>query len=640
MNRLAREKSPYLLQHAANPVDWYPWGEEAFAAARSGDKPIFLSIGYSACHWCHVMAHESFDNDAVATLLNRDFIAIKVDREERPDVDRVYMLFVQATTGSGGWPMSVWLTPDLKPFFGGTYFPPESRSGRAGFTDLLSQVTLAWHEDQAAVVESAESVLRHLRSPVGGRATSGVPGPDALRRAIGQYSADFDHAHGGFGSAPKFPRPSELLFLLRESARTGDEGARGMAIRTLQAMASGGIRDHLGGGFHRYSVDAAWRMPHFEKMLYDQAQIALAYLEAAEATGERWLAEVADDTLRYVARDLTDSSGGFTSAEDADSLPPEDGALTTPTPEAIALATPTSEAIAPPKLEERRREGAFYLWNCDEFTALLGADADLVRRRYGVVPSGNAPFDPQDEFGTKNLLYQARSLEDLAGEFDLDVEQVTGRLVQARAKMFEARSRRPRPPLDDKVITAWNGLMIAALARGARVLVRTEWLARAVEAAEFLKRRMWRPAERTLFRRFRDGDVAVAGFAEDYACAIWGALELAAAGAQGGWLDWAVSLQHRQDELFWDDESGGWFSTTLQDPSILVRLKDSYDGAEPSASSIGAANLLTLARLTSDPAWSARAERTLAAFADRMTSEARSMPLMLAVLSTYHTSRR
>ena len=614
MNRLAHEKSPYLLQHAANPVDWYPWGEEAFAAARRDDKPIFLSIGYSTCHWCHVMEHESFENDTVAGLLNRDFVAIKVDREERPDVDRVYMLFVQATTGSGGWPMSVWLTPDLKPFFGGTYFPPDSRYGRAGFADLLVQISRAWREDRAAVVESADSVLRQLRAPARGRAVTCVPGPDVLRHAVDRFRAAFDQGHGGFGGAPKFPRPSELLFLLRESARTGDDTARAMAIRTLEAMAAGGMRDHIGGGFHRYSVDAAWRVPHFEKMLYDQAQLVLAYLEAAEATGDRALADVAGDTLRYVARDLTDQQGGFHSAEDADSLPPER----------------RGDAGA------RKTEGAFYLWGFDELGDLLGADADLVRARFGIVPSGNAPFDPHDEFGGRNLLYEARSVAELARDFGFSVEETQQRLARARTAMFDARELRPRPHLDDKVITAWNGLMIAAFARGSRVLGRDEWLTRAVDAAEFLRDRMWRMPERTLFRRYRDGEVAVAGFAEDYACAVWGALELVAAGANHGWLDWAVTLQHRQDELFSDDEDGGWFNTTGQDSSILLRLKDEHDGAESSASSVGVANLLTLARLTGDATWRDRAEATLMAFADQMAAPGRSVPLMLASLSAYH----
>jgi uncharacterized protein YyaL (SSP411 family) len=615
MNRLAREKSPYLLQHAANPVDWYPWGDEAFAVARRDGKPIFLSIGYSTCHWCHVMERESFENDAIAQMLNRDFLSIKVDREERPDVDRVYMRFVQATTGSGGWPMSVWLTPDLTPFYGGTYFPPDSRYGRAGFADVLNQIGRAWRDERADVVRSAEAVLGQLRAapPISGR--DRVPGVDALRIAVDGYRAVFDQARGGFGGAPKFPRPSELLFLIRESIRSGDAGVGRMAIRTLEAMASGGIRDHVGGGFHRYSVDAAWRVPHFEKMLYDQAQLALAYLEAAEATGDRGLAEVADDTLHYVVRDLSDRSGGFHAAEDADSVPPE-------------------QAGEP---GARKTEGAFYLWGFDELDAVAGADAGLARARFGIVPSGNAPADPHDEFGTKNLLYEARTLADVAHGSGSDIDQISARLGRVRLSMFEARARRPRPHLDDKVITAWNGLMIAALARGSRVLERKEWLNRAIGAAQFLRDRMWRGADRALFRRYRDGDVAVAGFAEDYACAIWGALELVEAGADQGWLDWAVELQQRQDELFRDDAGGGWFSTAEGEPSLVLRLKEEHDGAEPSASSVGVANLLTLARLTGDGSWHARAERTLAAFGDRLTANGRALPLMLASLSAFHS---
>src|ERR671934_1357883 len=344
MNRLARERSPYLLQHANNPVDWFAWGDEAFAKARAEDKPIFLSIGYSTCHWCHVMEHESFENDAVAAVLNAHFVSIKVDREERPDVDRVYMTFVQATTGSGGWPMSVWLTPDLTPFYGGTYFPPTSRWGRPGFTEILQEIARVWASDREKVVRSAEALTAQLRSLERPGGTANVPGSGALARAVAQFRDSFDARNGGFGKAPKFPRPSELLFLLREHARTGDEAPREMALRTLSAIARGGMRDHIGGGFHRYSVDAEWRVPHFEKMLYDQAQLALAYIEAAQATADDFFAEVADDTLQYVRREMTDSLGGFYSAEDADSIPPEHAG----------------------DAEPHKSEGAFYLWRDEE----------------------------------------------------------------------------------------------------------------------------------------------------------------------------------------------------------------------------------------------------------------------------------
>src|SRR6185437_5284610 len=391
MNRLAQERSPYLLQHAANPVDWYPWGEDAFEKARRENKPIFLSIGYSTCHWCHVMEHESFENSTVAEALNADFVSIKVDREERPDVDRVYMAFVQSTTGSGGWPMTVFLTPDLKPFYGGTYFPPTSRWGRPGFLDVLNELARVWKHDRARVDYAAAELFDRLRSATvadgQSRAETTVAGSDALAEAVDQYAQAFDHRLGGFGGAPKFPRPSELLLLLREHARTGAAVPLTMTTETLRAMALGGMRDHVGGGFHRYSVDAEWRVPHFEKMLYDQAQLVLAYLEAGQAARDPFYFAVAEDTLAYVRRDLRDPRGGFYSAEDADSLVPG---------------------------SDHKREGAFYVWTDAEIGSLLGADADIVRKRFGIEPEGNAPNDPQAEFTGQNLLYTAQSIEDIA----------------------------------------------------------------------------------------------------------------------------------------------------------------------------------------------------------------------------------
>jgi len=393
VNRLSGERSPYLLQHAHNPVDWFPWGDEAFAKARSEDKPIFLSIGYSTCHWCHVMEHESFESDAIAATLNGDFVSIKVDREERPDIDRVYMTFVQATTGSGGWPMSVWLTPDLKPFYGGTYFPPSSKWGRPGFIDILQEIAKVWRADREKVTMSADSLTDKLRSAERTAASANVPDVVALESTVNQFRHAFDMRNGGFGDAPKFPRPSELLFLLREHVRTGHQDPLAMVLRTLQAMALGGMRDHIGGGFHRYSVDAGWRVPHFEKMLYDQAQLVLAYVEAAQASGgDPFYLEVAEDTLLYVLREMTDADGGFYSAEDADSVPPEEA----------------GQADAP------KTEGAFYLWRRDELESLLGANAAIVASRFGIEPNGNAPSDPQQEFTGKNLLYVSQSIEDIA----------------------------------------------------------------------------------------------------------------------------------------------------------------------------------------------------------------------------------
>ena len=624
-NRLAGEPSPYLQQHAGNPVDWYPWGDEAFERARREDKPIFLSIGYSTCHWCHVMEHESFEHPGIAALLNEHFVSIKVDREERPDVDRVYMAFVQATTGSGGWPMSVWLTPDLKPFFGGTYFPPESRWGRAGFLDVLREVSARWASGRGELLQSADALLERLRAmqsrPAGGVAdgstrAAAVPGDDALAAGVQQFAASFDRHHGGFGGAPKFPRPSELLFLLRESARSGAADARRIAVATLEAMASGGMRDHIGGGFHRYSVDAAWRVPHFEKMLYDQAQLVLAYLEAGQAASAAALLQVAEDTIEYVRRDMTSPEGAFYSAEDADSLPPE------------AVGTDAAKA-----------EGAFYLWTDTEVDELLGADAEVAKRRLGIQAGGNAPQDPLGEFRGKNIPFLQQDLGEIAKLTGRTADDIAAALGAARKTLFDARAARPRPHLDDKVLAAWNGLMIAALARAAHVLdgVPAERsLQAASRAAAFARERLWDPARGVLRRRARGGAVSIDGYAEDYACLVWGLLELFQTSGDPAWLDWAVELQARQDALFWDAEGGGWFATTGDDPSVLLRVKEEYDGAEPAASSVTVENLITLTHLRGDPDAAARAETTLGRFGTRLGQAARAVPLMMAALVRHH----
>ena len=623
MNRLARERSPYLLQHAANPVDWYSWGDEAFARAREQNKPIFLSVGYSTCHWCHVMEHESFENAAVAGVLNDHFVSVKVDREERPDVDRVYMTFVQATTGSGGWPMSVWLTPELKPFYGGTYFPPESKWGRPGFVDILREISRVWQSDQARVRESADTVTRQLSERALEAPGGAVPGVAALERTTTQFTQAFDARHGGFGDAPKFPRPTELLFLLREHNRSGQGELRDIVQHTLRAMAIGGLRDHVGGGFHRYSVDRAWRVPHFEKMLYDQAQLALAYIEGAQACGDPFFIEVAEDTLRYVMREMTGKGGGFLSAEDADSVPPE------------RAGDPHAQ----------KTEGAFYLWSGAELDRLFGSDAGIVRRYFGIEDGGNAPADPHEEFVGKNILYVARGLEALSQESGRPVEEIVAVLQRARLAMFEERLTRPRPHLDDKVLTAWNGLTIAAFARMARLMrglgaegsaAGAPYLEAAREAASFLRDTMWTPQTHTLLRRYRDGHAEIDGYAEDYAYLVFGLLELFASDPDPAWLDWAVALQERQDELFWDEDGGGWFSTTGRDPHVLLRMKETYDGAEPTASSMGAHNLLVLTRLLDRPGWMDRLERTLRAFAPQLEQMGRAVPMMAAALSTYH----
>jgi uncharacterized protein YyaL (SSP411 family) len=616
-NRLAAERSPYLLQHAENPVDWYGWGPEAFERARREDKPIFLSIGYSTCHWCHVMEHESFEDEAVAAVLNEHFVSIKVDREERPDVDRVYMLFVQATTGAGGWPMSAWLTPDLKPFFGGTYFPPSSRWGRPGFIDVLKELANAWRTERAQLLESAEALLERLRNVSGADDAAPDRAPvakiDAVEAGIAAFAQAFDARHGGFGGAPKFPRPSELLFLLRAYAATGDRHARGMALDTLGAMARGGIRDHIGGGFHRYSVDAEWRVPHFEKMLYDQAQLVLAYLEGAQISGDPLHASVAEDTLDYVLRDLTSPAGAFYSAEDADSLGPE--------------------ALSPGARPEKR-EGAYYVWSAGELDRLLGDAAPIVARRFGVEPHGNALSDPQKEFEGQNILYVAQSIEDVAARTGRSVDDVMSALVGARATLAQARAVRPRPHLDDKVLTGWNGLMIAAFARAARVLVtsprRGEWREAAVRAAAWVREHLWRAGDRRLLRRYRDGDAAIDAFCEDYAFLVWGLIELFQTTGGVEWLDWAIDLTDVQTRLFYDSRDGGWFSTTGEDPTVLLRMKEDYDGAEPAAASVSTANLITLGHLVSDASLTARAQRTLERYGPEIGRAVRVMPFMVA----------
>jgi uncharacterized protein YyaL (SSP411 family) len=610
MNRLAGERSPYLLQHAANPVDWFPWGDAAFERARREDKPIFLSIGYSTCHWCHVMEHESFEDATIASLLNASFVSIKVDREERPDVDRVYMSFVQSTTGAGGWPMTVFLTPTLKPFYGGTYFPPTSRWGRPGFADLLTELARVWNEDRPRVEQAATELLDRLKLATGAggqrRTDTQVAGVDALDVAVEQYQGAFDRRHGGFGDSPKFPRPSELLFLLREYARrsAGGSGAQAplqMAVDSLRAMAMGGMRDHIGGGFHRYSVDAEWRVPHFEKMLYDQAQLVLAYLEAAQATGDDFFITVAEDTIGYVLRDLTDPRGAFYSAEDADSVPP-------------------AQAGSP---GARKSEGAFYIWSDGEIGELLGADAQVVRRRFGIEPGGNALNDPQAEFTGRNILYVAQSIDDIAVRSGLPPEDVIAALGRARDTLFTARAVRPRPHLDDKVLTAWNGLMIAACARAARVVGArpsgATYLAAARRAAEFIRTTLWDEQTSRLKRRYRDGEAAIDAYAEDYAYLIFGLLELFQADSDPAWLRWARVLQERQDALFWDPAEGAWFSTTGTDPTVLLRLKEDYDGAEPAASSVSVLNLQTSEHL-----------------APRIGAAGRVVPMMLAGLSAWH----
>ncbi|MEA3187211.1 MAG: hypothetical protein QOD99_1041 [Chthoniobacter sp.] len=617
-NRLAKEKSPYLLQHAHNPVDWLPWGAEAFAKARAEEKPIFLSIGYSTCHWCHVMAHESFENEEVARILNEHFVSIKVDREERPDVDRVYMTFVQATTGGGGWPMSVWLTPDLKPFVGGTYFPPSDRYGRPGFPTVLKKIAEAWKNDRPRIVEQGEQIVNALREHAGA-AKSDVPlDPKILESCYEQIARNFDAEQGGFGDAPKFPRPVTLNFLLRMHARdpesTDGKHALEMATTTLRKMAAGGMHDHLGGGFHRYSVDRFWHIPHFEKMLYDQAQLALAYLDAFQIARDPLFEKTARDILDYVRRDMTAPGGGFFSAEDADSLfepgQPEHG------------------------------EGVFYVWTKSEIDGALGAKtAEIFNRVYGVEAQGNAPAgsDPQGEFEGKNTLIRRYTDAETAKIFKTNPEETSRSLAESRRKLFDLRAKRPRPHLDDKIITAWNGLMISAFARAAQVLDERAYLETAERAAGFLKQNLVR--DHRLVRSFREGASEVGGFADDYAFLIQGLLDLYESGFDAGWLQWAGELQQKQHELFADKE-GGFFNTDAHAANILLRMKEDYDGAEPAPNSIAALNLLRLAQMLDDELAREEAMRTMRAFAGQLSRTPSALPQMLVAFEFSLTAPR
>jgi uncharacterized protein YyaL (SSP411 family) len=614
-NRLAQEKSPYLLQHADNPVDWLPWGEEAFAKARQENKPIFLSIGYSTCHWCHVMAHESFENADVAAVMNREFVNIKVDREERPDVDRVYMTFVQATTGGGGWPMSVWLTPELKPFVGGTYFPPEDRWGQPGFAKVLQRIAAAWQQDHEKISEQGTKIIAALEQAAG--AGIGDPGTKlgakTLEAAYQQIARSYDAHEGGFGVAPKFPRPVTLNFLTRVYARNpnseSSKHALEMSLFTLRKMAAGGMHDHLGGGFHRYSVDAYWHVPHFEKMLYDQAQLAVAYLDAFQISREPLFEEVARDTLDYVRRDMTAKDGGFFSAEDADSE-------------------------IPGSTEHKKREGAFYVWSKDEVDTALGASAEVFNFHYAVKAEGNVPSggDPHGEFTGKNILIELGSVAATAKHFGKDETELRQLLAKARGTLFALRAKRPRPHLDDKIITAWNGLMMSAFARAAQVLNDPGYLDAATRAAIFLSKELYDASRKVLFRNYREGRSAVEGFADDYAFLIQGLLDLYEASFDAGWLRFAIELQEIQDQLFFDKERGGYFNGAGNDPSILLRLKEDNDSAEPAASSISALNLLRLAQIRNDGQFYERAEKTIDAFAPQIGHFASAMPQMLVAL--------
>ncbi len=588
-NRLATEISPYLLQHAYNPVDWYPWGEEAFARARAEDKPVFLSIGYSTCHWCHVMERESFEDPEVAAFLNEHFISIKVDREERPDLDRLYMKFVQATTGEGGWPMTVFLTPEREPFFGGTYFPPQPRYGRPGFLQLLQRVAALWRERRSELRQAAAELRQRLEASLELEPTaSGLPGAPLLRRAAEQIMAHYDRQHGGFGAAPKFPQPSVALFLLSVASRLDLPEALSQVLHTCERMAAGGIHDHLGGGFARYAVDAAWEVPHFEKMLYDQAQLAHLYLEAYLCSGDPRLAAVVRDILDYVLRDLTDPEGGFYSGEDADS---------------------------------EGHEGRFYCWTTDELRALLTpAEYEVTVRYFGITPEGNfVDHSHPNPLPGLNVLRVANPLSDDDGE---------GKVLLASAvqKMQAARARRIRPARDDKVLASWNGLMLGAMARAGVVLQEPRYLEAAARNLAFLRTHLWQTQNSSqvhpgrLCHVYRAGRLQPVRFLEDYAFLLDGVLWWYEATLDAEALRFAVELAQEMLRDFFDPAEGGFWHTPPEARDLILRIKDESDGAEPAGNSMAVQALLRLACITGSDRYREAALRTLQAFAGQVAA--------------------
>lgn len=607
-NRLINEKSPYLLQHAYNPVEWYAWGEEAFEKAKAEDKPIFLSVGYSTCYWCHVMEREIFENDKMAELMNKYFVSIKVDREERPDVDRVYMTALQAMTGSGGWPMSMFLTPELKPFYGATYIPPNSKYGMPGFEDLVNEINNAWKTRRTEIENSGNTIIKHISQFTAQKSESKSLNEEIFKKGIDQFKGGFDEEYGGFGSAPKFPRPVGLNFLMRAYARYGDEDVLKMVIRTLFQMAMGGIYDHLGGGFHRYSVDRFWIVPHFEKMLYDQAQLVSVYLDVYQLTKEKSFADAARDVLDYVERKLTNPEGGFYSAEDAES--------------ALDSSKP-----------DEKEEGAFYVWEKDEIDELLGEkNSEIFCYYFEVGSRGNAPAgsDPHNVFMNKNILHQAYSLSDTSDKFKITADKTDKILTESKKILFEAREKRPRPHLDDKVLTSWNGLMISAFAKAYNVLGDEKYIELAKKSAGFILRNLFK--DKVLLHRYRDGEARYDGTLEDYAFFIQALVDLYEAYFDEKYLERTIELTNTMIEYFYDNKNGGFFDTSDKDKSILLRTKEDYDSAEPTGNSIAIMDLLRLSQLTENEDYHNKAIESLKLFSGKMFEQPYATPQMLCAL--------
>ena len=583
MNRLADEQSPYLLQHANNPVDWYPWGEEAFKKAKELDRPIFLSIGYSTCHWCHVMEHESFEDDSVAKLLNDGFISIKVDREELPEIDHVYMTVCQAMTGGGGWPLTIVMTPAKEPFFAGTYFPKDKRGGRSGLFQILPMITDAWTSKRQDIMTSVGQVKNYLdqlnSKPAGNNFST-----ELINKAYDQFRNGFDEEYGGFFKAPKFPSPHNLIFLMRYHHSFDNKIALDMATKTLKQMRLGGIYDHIGFGFHRYSTDRHWLVPHFEKMLYDQAMIAMAYTEAYHITGEDIFAQTAREIFTYVLRDMTASEGGFFSAEDADS---------------------------------EGEEGKFYIWTEQEIKEVLGEN---YGKEFNDIFSITTPGNYKDESSGKQTRLNIPHLKNYNSNGNNDLDS-------AREKLFNIREKRIHPLKDDKILTDWNGLMIAALAKAAIVLNEPGYLDAAEKAAKFVLHSISK-GER-LLKRYRNGVAALDAHLDDYAFMAWGLLELYEATFSTKYLSQALDLMNIMVEDFWDDKNGGFFLGSDQSEKLIVRSKTAYDGAIPSGNSVAVMNMVKLTRITGNTKWAELAEKTMRAFSEDVNRTPTGYTLML-----------
>jgi uncharacterized protein YyaL (SSP411 family) len=578
-NQLAREKSPYLLQHADNPVHWLPWGDDAFEKAKAEDKPIFLSVGYATCHWCHVMAHESFEDDEVAEIINKHFISVKVDREERPDVDKIYMSVCQALTGRGGWPLTVLMTPDGKPFFAGSYFPKTSHMGMPGLMDILNQLAAMWQEDRDRILTSGDKITAAIQPQPVGNPSAPLPGQETLKKAFSQLSQNFDARWGGFGKAPKFPSPHNFTFLLRYHQRDNGATALEMVEKTLDAMRNGGIFDQVGLGFHRYSVDDQWLVPHFEKMLYDQALLAMAYTECYQVTRKDRFGRVAQEIFTYVLRDMTDPKGGFYSAEDADS---------------------------------EGEEGLFYVWTPGEVKACLGNNpGDLFCRFFNITDNGN--FE-----GGKSIPHMTLSPGAFADKEGINPQRLLDTLENARVNLFNVRENRIHPLKDDKIITSWNGLMIAALAKGAQALDEPLYAKAAEKAAGFILENLVSTNGR-LLRRYREQEAALPAYLNDYAFMVWGLLELYEATFNVSWFEKAILLNREMIDIFWDDLNGGLFYTGKGNERLITRSKEIYDGALPSGNSVAALNFLRLNRMTGDMDLAEKLDQLLGTFAEQVT---------------------